>query len=74
VQLGSNLLTNGGAESGEGLSGGYTVLPVPKWTSNGNFTVVLYGAPDFPNQDSPRPRQAWLEAARVTICRRSAAH
>lgn len=55
VQLGSNLLTNGTAEKGEGSPDGNTVLPVPKWTSDGNFTVVLYGAPDFPNQDSPGP-------------------
>ena len=61
VQLGSNLLTNGGAEAGEGSADGYTVLPVPKWTSNGNFTVVLYGAPNFPNQDSPGPAKRGLK-------------
>jgi len=55
VQLNTNLLSNGAAEKGEGSPDGNTVLPVPKWTTEGNFTVVLYGAPDFPNQDSPGP-------------------
>lgn len=55
VQLNTNLLSNGTAEKGEGSPDGYTVLPVPNWTTEGNFTVVLYGAPGFPNQDSPGP-------------------
>lgn len=55
VELGKNLLGNGGAESGEGSASGNDVLPVPKWQTDGNFTVVLYGAPGFPKQDSPGP-------------------
>lgn len=61
VQLNTNLLTNGTAEAGEGSPDGYTVLPVPKWTTEGNFTVVLYGAPAFPAADSPGPAKRGLK-------------
>lgn len=61
VQLNTNLLSNGTAEAGEGSSDGNTVLPVPKWTTEGGFTVVLYGAPDFPNADSPGPAKRGLK-------------
>lgn len=60
VTLDTNLLRNGGAEKGEGSADGSDVLPVPKWTTEGNFTVVLYGAPDFPAQDSPGPAKRGL--------------
>lgn len=61
AQLNKNLLSNGAAEAGEGSASGFDVLPVPKWTSNGDVTVVLYGAPDFPNQDSPGPTSRGLK-------------
>lgn len=53
VALGKNMLKNGGAESGEGSSDGGTVLSVPKWQTQGKFTVVQYGAAGFPTADSP---------------------
>ena len=45
---GVDLLRNPGAEVGTGTAG-YTVVPIPGWTTgDGNFTVVRYGAPGFP--------------------------
>lgn len=61
VQLNTNLLSNGTAEAGEGSPDGNTVLPVPKWTTAGNFTVVLYGAPAFPTLDGPGPAKRGLK-------------
>jgi hypothetical protein len=56
-----NLVVNGDAEAGAGspsAEGG--VVPVPGWTTTGNFTVVEYetqsGVPDsFPTVDGPGP-------------------
>jgi hypothetical protein len=61
VVLGKNLLSNGGAEAGEASTDGYTVVAVPKWTSQGDFTVVLYGAPAFPTLDSPGPANRGMQ-------------
>jgi hypothetical protein len=45
-----NLIVNGGAEDGEASAGGYdVVVAVPGWHRSGKFTVVAYGAPDFPD-------------------------
>lgn len=53
VELGKNLLKNGGAEAGTGSSNGGPVDSVPKWSPEGNFTVVQYGVSGFPTADSP---------------------
>lgn len=45
-----NLIVNGNAEQGEGVNDVNGVATeIPGWTRNGNFTVVKYGAPDFPD-------------------------
>jgi len=50
-----NLIVNGNAEAGAGSSIG-DVVPVPGWTTQGNFTVVQYGANgDFPDVNTPGP-------------------
>jgi hypothetical protein len=50
-----NLIVNGNAETGPGSSDG-SVVPVPGWTPQGNFTVVQYGASGgFPDSNSPGP-------------------
>ncbi len=44
-----NLLVNGNAEQGTASPNGYDVVPeIPGWTRRGGFTVVAYGAADFP--------------------------
>jgi hypothetical protein len=47
--LGTNVLLNGDAEAGTGSASGNDVEPIPNWTTTSNFTVVQYGAPDFPD-------------------------
>jgi hypothetical protein len=47
VTFGTNLIVNPGAEAGAGSATG-DVVPVPGWTTTGNFTVVPYGAVGFP--------------------------
>jgi hypothetical protein len=45
-----NLIVNGNAEQGEGVNDVNGVATeIPGWTRNGNFTVVKYGVPDFPD-------------------------
>ena len=47
---GKNLIVNGNAEQGEASPNGYDVVAeVPGWTRKGGFTVVSYGAADFPS-------------------------
>lgn len=53
--FGFNLINNGDAEAGPGSSNGSSVPSIPNWTTFGNFTVVQYGVPDFPNIASPGP-------------------
>jgi hypothetical protein len=44
-----NLIVNGNAEQGQASPNGYDVVAdVPGWTRTGGFTVVAYGAADFP--------------------------
>lgn len=44
-----NLIVNGNAEQGVSSPNGYDVVPeIPGWTRRGGFTVVAYGAADFP--------------------------
>jgi len=51
-----NLIVNGDAEAGVGSSSGFDVVVVPGWTTSGNFTVVVYGAPGgFPTATDPGP-------------------
>ena len=38
-----NLISNPDAEAGAGSVSGFDVVPVPNWTSSGNFTVTVYG-------------------------------
>jgi hypothetical protein len=45
---GGNLLVNPGAEASAGSPDGSTIVAPPGWTVESNFTVVQYGAPDFP--------------------------
>ncbi len=48
-QAGKNLIVNGNAEQGEASPNGYDVVAdVPGWARKGGFTVVSYGAADFP--------------------------
>jgi len=61
VALNKNLLTNGGAEAGSASPDGYTVVDVPKWTAEGDFTVVVYGTPAFPALDSPGPAERGMQ-------------
>lgn len=45
-----NLIVNGNAEQGEGVNDVNGIATeIPGWTRKGNFTVVAYGAPDFPD-------------------------
>lgn len=44
-----NLIVNGNAEQGQASPNGYDVVTeIPGWTRQGGFTVVAYGAADFP--------------------------
>ncbi len=53
--FGANLLVNGDAESGTGSADG-SVVSTPGWTTNGNFTVLQYGAGGgFPLATDPGP-------------------
>jgi hypothetical protein len=47
VTFGTNIIVNPGSEAGAGSTTG-GVVPVPGWTTTGNFTVVPYGAAGFP--------------------------
>ncbi len=51
----TNLLVNPGAELGGGSSDGSTVLPVPGWTTTGNFTVAQYGSSSDVTSSDPGP-------------------
>ncbi|MEA2412265.1 MAG: hypothetical protein QOC77_2826 [Thermoleophilaceae bacterium] len=42
-----NRAANGGAEAGTGSTDG-SVVPVPRWTTTGTFTVVQYGSSGYP--------------------------
>jgi hypothetical protein len=54
--FGSNLIQNSDAEAGAGSPTGLTVVPVPNWTTVGNFTVVPYGiGGGFPSNTDPGP-------------------
>jgi hypothetical protein len=46
-----NLLTNGNAEAVPGSSDGVTVVVPPGWTTDGPFTEVAYGTPEFLTTD-----------------------
>lgn len=52
----TNLIVNGDAESGAG-GDGFQVVPVPGWTTSGNFTVAKYAAVggSFPTTTDPGP-------------------
>ena len=48
-----NLIVNGNAEQGQSSPNGYDVVAeIPGWTRRGGFTVVAYGAADFPGNDT----------------------
>jgi len=47
-----NLIVNGNAEQSEGVNDVNGIATeIPGWTRKGNFTVVKYGAPDFPSPE-----------------------
>ena len=51
-----NLIVNGDAEAGAGAANDSSIVPVPGWTTNGNFTAVQYNAPGgFPTSSDPGP-------------------
>ncbi len=52
--VGRNLIANGDAESGAGSPDG-SVVPVPGWTTIGNFTVAQYGGNGLPSFTDPGP-------------------
>jgi hypothetical protein len=43
-----NLLVNPGAEAGPGATDASAIVTPPGWSVESTFTVVAYGAPDFP--------------------------
>src|SRR4051812_43796757 len=47
-----NLLTNGNAEAVPGSADGVSVVVPPGWTTDGPFTEVAYGAPEFLTTDN----------------------
>lgn len=54
--LGMNLVVNGDAEAGGSSPSGFTVVPVPGWTTSSNFTVVGYAVgAGFPVVTDPGP-------------------
>jgi len=54
--LNTNLVFNGGAETGVGDAAGGPVPSIPGWTTNGGtFTVVQYGCCGFPLLTDPGP-------------------
>jgi hypothetical protein len=54
--FGTNLLANPDAELGTNSADGFTVVYVPGWQTNGDFTVVSYLAGDgFPGPTDPGP-------------------
>ena len=54
--FGTNLIVNGDAEADVGSSAGGTIATVTGFTTTGNFTEVLYGAPGgFPLATDPGP-------------------
>jgi hypothetical protein len=58
AQLGTNLITNPGAEAGtcSTNTGGQEVVPVPGWTPTvGGFTCTVYGTGAFPGHADPGP-------------------
>jgi hypothetical protein len=46
-----NLLANGNAEAVTGSQDGVEVVPPPAWTTDGPFSEVAYGAPEFLTTD-----------------------
>lgn len=56
VAFGANLITNPGADEGGAAPTGYEVVPVPGWTTTGEFTVVSYATGGgFPTAADPGP-------------------
>jgi hypothetical protein len=51
--FGTNLIVNGDAEAGAGSASGNDLVAVPGWDLLGDFTVVRYGAPNFPGGSDP---------------------
>jgi len=53
-----NLIVNAGAEDGEGSLTDYEVVPVPGWTTQGNFTVMRYASGHGgPDNNTPGPAE-----------------
>ncbi len=45
----SNLLQDPGAEAAVPKDNGYTVVPIPGWTTDSGFTALPYGSPGMPS-------------------------
>jgi SdrD B-like domain len=55
ITLGTNAIVDPGAESTTGSATGNDIIVPSGWTSNGNATIVQYGAPEFPTATGPGP-------------------
>jgi hypothetical protein len=56
VSFNTNLIINGDAELGSAGTNAYEVVPVPGWTTTGNFSVYQYDSDNiFPAFTSPGP-------------------
>jgi hypothetical protein len=56
VSFNTNLIINGDAEAGSAGVNTYDVVPVPGWTTTGNFSVYRYSSDSiFPELNSPGP-------------------
>src|SRR5581483_5699010 len=52
---GPNLIVNGDAEAGPGAPDDASVVPVPGWSTEGNFTATQYSLPGSPTPSDPGP-------------------
>jgi hypothetical protein len=54
--FGGNLIVNGDAEAGAASPDGYSVVPIPGWTTSGPLVVVAYGTDGgYPSSTDPGP-------------------
>lgn len=53
--LGSNLIVNGDAEVGDGVTAVSQQVSVPGWRTDGSFTAARYGTEGFPGLADPGP-------------------
>ncbi len=53
--FGANLVVNGGAEDGPGVTSASATIAPPGWTTTGALTSARYGGPGPPNPTDPGP-------------------